>query len=144
MLHASEQIYALVNDVAAYPEFVAHCAQTQVHDHSAEHMRASLMLKKSGVKLQFTTHNQLTPNSRILMELVDGPFSYLQGEWRFEALRADACKVQLDLAFEMQNSALAKITGSLLESVGNNLVDAFCERANVLYGRNTAFLNTLR
>jgi ribosome-associated toxin RatA of RatAB toxin-antitoxin module len=144
MLHASEHIYGLVNDVAAYPEFVAHCAQTSVHEQSAEHMRASLTLKKSGVKLQFTTHNKLTPHSSIIMELVDGPFTYLQGEWRFESLRADACKVQLDLVFEMQNSALAKITGGLLESVGNNLVDAFCERANTLYGRNTAFLNTLR
>lgn len=144
MLHSSERIYGLVNDVAAYPEFVSHCAAANIHEQSNDHMHASMVLKKSGMQMQLTTLNTLKPHSTITMELVEGPFEYLKGEWQFEPLRDDACKVQLDLEFEMQSGTLAKLAGRLFESVGNNLVDAFCQRANALYGRNIGYIKTLR
>ena len=37
------------------------------------------------------------------MELLEGPFESFEGLWGFEALRDDACKVTLHLAFRMRN-----------------------------------------
>lgn len=144
MLHPSERIFNLVNDIGAYPQFVTHCVGSEIHEATEQQVRATLQLKKTGVKTAFTTANTLYPSNKIVMALVDGPFRSLQGEWRFSALRDDACKVELDLEFEMDNGALAKLVGGLFESVGNNLVDAFCQRANDLYGRNSSYLKTLR
>ena len=61
LFHSAERMYALVNDVAAYPEFVDNCVAAEVLESSTSHMVASLSLKKAGVSLSFTTRNKLTP-----------------------------------------------------------------------------------
>jgi ribosome-associated toxin RatA of RatAB toxin-antitoxin module len=69
------------------------------------------------------------------LRLVDGPFKFLQGEWRFEELDDRACKVSLDLKFEFSNRLLAFAIGPVFSNIANGLVDSFQRRAEEMYGK---------
>jgi len=123
-------LYRLVNEVEFYPEFIDGCVGTEVLSRSENEQKARLDLSKAGIKLSFTTHNHMVSNEKITLDLLDGPFKYLRGEWRFTALRDDACKVEFDIEFDMGSSLLGAAAGKLLDSVSSNIVDALCQRAN--------------
>lgn len=130
----AQVLYDLVNDVARYPEFLPWCSASQVLESSAEQMVARLDIAKGGVSQSFVTRNVLVAGERIEMNLVEGPFSRLNGVWHFKALGEQACKISLDLSFDYAG-ALAKATlGPLFNQAANTMVDAFCQRAKQLHG----------
>ena len=133
VMHSSERMSALVNDVASYPQFLPWCSSAVVLDESNEFMLASIEVKKGAVKQSFTTRNDLSVDGRILMNLVDGPFSHLKGGWDFIHLQENACKVVLTLDFKLKRN-LAKVAfEAVFKQAANSMVDAFCERANQVY-----------
>jgi ribosome-associated toxin RatA of RatAB toxin-antitoxin module len=71
----------------------------------------------------------------IEIRLLEGPFLRLEGFWRFQPLRSDACKVSLDLEFEFSSQLLQLAIGPVFKQITNSLVDAFCKRAVELYGK---------
>ena len=133
VFHSAEQMYDLVNDVAAYPTFVDNCVASEVLESSPSHMVASLSLKKAGVSLNFTTRNQLTAPSHIQLQLEEGPFSVFSGCWQFTSLREGASKVSLEIEFVVNNTITSRLVSGVLESVSQSLVDTFCQRADRLY-----------
>ncbi len=135
LFHSAERMYDLVNDVAAYPQFVDHCMASEVLEHSDTHMLATLSLEKAGVALSFTTRNQLTRPSQIVLQLEQGPFANFTGRWQFTPLREGACKVSLFIEFQISSALSSRVASSILESVSHSLVDAFCVRADALYGK---------
>lgn len=133
--YSPAEMYALVNDVAAYPKFLPWCRSAEVIESSASEMTASIEIAKGMLNRSFTTHNQLEPPHSIELTLVDGPFRKLQGSWRFDALKTEnACKVSLQLEFEFENAMLSLAAGPIFTQIGNSLVDAFCKRAVEVYG----------
>jgi ribosome-associated toxin RatA of RatAB toxin-antitoxin module len=132
--HSAEQMFVLVNDVEAYPQFLPWCRSTQVFESSSTHIRAQIEMALAGLSRSFTTHNSLCRPDRIDIELVDGPFRHLEGHWRFEALTEAACKVHLDLSFEVANSLFSMALTPAFEKICNSLVDAFSTRATRIYG----------
>ena len=67
------------------------------------------------------------------MQLVDGPFKYLKGAWRFDDLKGQACKISLDLDFEFTNGLVSLALGPVFNQIANSMVDAFVERAKNIY-----------
>ncbi|KZY47784.1 ubiquinone-binding protein, partial [Oleiphilus sp. HI0050] len=106
-MHSAERMSALVNDVAAYSQFLPWCSSSQVLESESEYMLASIEVQKGALKQSFTTRNDLSEDGRIIMSLVEGPFSYLKGAWEFIHLKEGACKVELTLDFEIKQN-LAK------------------------------------
>jgi ribosome-associated toxin RatA of RatAB toxin-antitoxin module len=131
---SDERMYALVNDVRAYPEFLPWCRATRVVEESDTGMRASLQLARNGVQKWFTTINTLDPGARIDLRLADGPFRHLEGHWRFEPLGAEGCRVALDVSFEFDSMLLNLSFGPALEQIFGSLLDAFVKRAAELHG----------
>ncbi|HHS99848.1 MAG TPA: type II toxin-antitoxin system RatA family toxin, partial [Thiomicrospira sp.] len=101
--YSAQQVYALVNDVKSYPEFLPWCGGSEVIAESEYEMEASVTIAKAGIKQTFKTRNQLVPGERIEMHLLDGPFKSLSGEWEFKALDGDACKIQFEVEFEVSS-----------------------------------------
>jgi len=131
---SAERMFALVNDVRRYPEFVPWCAGAEVLAETDALIEASLRLKRGGVEYRFTTRNTLTPVTAMRLELVDGPFTAFTGDWTFKALAEDACKISLTLNFEYRGRLATAALGALLNSSADTLVEAFCQRAKALYG----------
>ena len=131
---AAEQLYELVNDVERYPDFLPWCAGVEVQARSAAEVVASLDVRRAGIRHRVTTRNRLAPPQRVVLELVQGPFEHFHGEWRFDALAADACKVTLTLDFEYAGRLIRMAFGPLFNRAADTMVDAFCARAGVVYG----------
>ncbi len=129
-----EQMYVLVNDVASYPQYLDGCSNTIIHEESDTHMLATLALAKKGIKLEFTTRNILDAPKSITLQLDDGPFDQFEGRWFFQHLADDACKVLLDLQFSLSSKISSVAANKLLDSIGNNMVDAMVKRAKHVYG----------
>lgn len=139
--YSAEKLFDLVNDVSSYPQYMDGCVNAIVLSHSETMMEAQLELRKGGISQRFATRNQLQKPHKIVMELLEGPFDTLHGEWTFKMLAQDACKVSLYLQFKTQQNSLHqsvahKAAGKLFEGVAGNLVDALCKRANSLYGQS--------
>jgi ribosome-associated toxin RatA of RatAB toxin-antitoxin module len=132
--HSAAQMFALVNNVDAYSEFLPYCKSSRILSRTADEVKAILVLAGGGLQKSFTTSNRLQPDDLIEIKLVEGPFKHLAGCWRFEAL-AQTCKISLDLEFEFSSKLLALAFGPVFNQVANTLVDAFCKRAQVVYGQ---------
>jgi ribosome-associated toxin RatA of RatAB toxin-antitoxin module len=133
VMHSADRMSALVNDVAAYPQFLPWCSSAEVIESETEYMLASIEVQKGAIKQSFTTRNDLTEDGKIIMNLVEGPFSYLKGAWDFIHLKEGACKVELTLDFEIKQSIAKMAFAKVFNQAANSMVDAFCERANQLY-----------
>ena len=132
-----EEMYALVVDVAAYPKFLPWCDTAAVVSGDDTGMTARIGIAFGGVHQTFTTRNRHTPDRAVAMQLVDGPFSRLDGEWRFHPLgdgTQRACKVDLVLNYGFDNVALGALVGPVFDRIAGSLVDAFVKRAEQVYG----------
>ena len=129
------EMFSLVDDVEAYPQFLPWCKTARVLSRGDDEVRAQLELMRAGFEKSFTTRNRLQRNKMIEMRLVEGPFRHLDGFWRFEPIGAGACKVSLDLDFEFSNSLMGMALGPLFNQIANTLVDSFCKRAVDVYGK---------
>jgi ribosome-associated toxin RatA of RatAB toxin-antitoxin module len=130
------QMYALVADVESYARFLPWCQRATVHEQDEEHMKASLVVAKGPLRKSFTTINHLTPNEGIDIELVEGPFRRLNGQWRFEELGDAGCKVSFNLRFEFTSRLLSATLGPLFNEIAGTMVHAFARRANDVYKRS--------
>lgn len=134
--YSAQQMFDLVNDIPAYPEFVPGCVGAEVLEASASHKVARLDISKAGIRKSFTTRNDLHEPDRIDMTLVDGPFKALNGGWRFQKLEENACKIIFELDFEFSNRLLGMAFGKIFNEITSRMVDAFVVRAQQVYGSN--------
>lgn len=136
VVHPPERMFELVHHVESYPEFLNWCSDARVISEADGEQMASIDVSVAGISQSFSTRNRLFPNERIHMELLEGPFRELQGEWRFEALNGEAsgCRISLNMRFEFASRLLGFAFGRGFTRVADHLVDDFCRRADALYG----------
>jgi len=133
--YSAAEMYALVNDVAAYADFLPWCRSSKVISESGAEMVASVEIARGLLNQTFTTRNTLVKDRRIELQLVDGPFKKLHGVWRFEPLKTDnACRVSLELEFEFDSAMISLAAKPVFTQIANSLVDAFVKRAVQVYG----------
>jgi len=128
--HSAARMFALVNDVAAYPRRFDWCNGAEVLEQSHDRLTARLDLGIGALRTWFTTENSLSPPHHIDMDLRDGPFKRLQGRWEFHALDECACKVSLKLDFEAQNRLLAPALALGMQGLADRMVDDFVREAD--------------
>jgi ribosome-associated toxin RatA of RatAB toxin-antitoxin module len=127
-------MFRLVQDVPAYPEFLTWCKSSEVHEQTTEQQLASLVVRVSGVTQTFTTRNRFVPGERLTLSLVDGPFQHLSGEWLFETLGAEGSKVSLVLSFDFSSRVLSSAFRRGFTHIADRLVSEFSKRADHVYG----------
>jgi len=132
--YAPAQMYALVNDVARYPEFLPWCRAARVEEISASERLATIDVERGMLRAEFTTRNTLEPDARILMKLTHGPFRELTGQWRFEAIGERGSRVHFRVEFEFKNRLTGVAFSAVFESMCGTIVDAFAVRAQKIYG----------
>jgi ribosome-associated toxin RatA of RatAB toxin-antitoxin module len=106
------EVFALINDIESYPQFLPWCTHARVLSRSPTEIVATIGVRQGALHGEFTTRNTLEPQRSIRLELVSGPFRTLQGEWRLTPIETQGCRVEPMFA----------------ETIGS-LVDAFVARA---------------
>ncbi|PWY56877.1 ubiquinone-binding protein [Legionella qingyii] len=132
--YTCEQMFSLVNEVERYAEFLPYCAESLVHHRDEDEVQATLVIGAAGMSKSFTTRNMLQVNKMIEIRLVDGPFSHLEGFWRFDEVE-EGCKISFDLEFEFAGRMFSMLLGPVFEQITDKMVDSFCERAKAIYGQ---------
>ena len=135
--HTPEQMFDLVNAVAAYPSRFDWCSAAEVLNEHDGGLTARLDLRMAGITQSFTTRNTHVPGREVHLQLVSGPFSNLDGSWKFTPVGAEgerACRVELNLSYGFSNFALQALVGPVFDKIASNLVEAFVKRAEQVYG----------
>ncbi|WP_066265825.1 type II toxin-antitoxin system RatA family toxin [Hydrogenophaga palleronii] len=135
--HSAPEMFALVTDIERYPQFLPWCDQGDVIETTATGVVARVGIAFSGLRQSFTTRNTHETDRKLTMELVDGPFSQLDGVWQFTPLgdgSQNACKVDFQLSYGFSSTALAALVGPVFDKIAGSLVDAFVKRADQVYG----------
>lgn len=128
-----KDIFNLVNDVEAYPDFLPWCSSAKILEKTSDKVLAKLTLQKMGISYELVTRNRLSPFNLIDIELVEGPLQNLKGEWLFTELGHLGCKVEMSLGFEMKKRFIDKAMGSLLENAAEDMVRLFSSRAASIF-----------
>lgn len=137
VLYTPEQMYDLVNDVEAYPSFLPWCNGSKIISKSKNVIAASLDLAKCGICHTFSTRNKLIKDKSITIEMIDGPFQYLEGYWRFEPfIYGTGCQIQLHINFDFSNIIIKIALEPIFTQILGSLVNAFYKRAQDIYGNN--------
>jgi ribosome-associated toxin RatA of RatAB toxin-antitoxin module len=131
--YTAAQMFALVNDVARYPEFLPWCTGARVREESPTQRLATVCISRGLLRTEFTTRNTLTRDAAILMNLVDGPFRSLTGNWRFDGIGERGSRVSFRVEFEFKNRLAAAALGAAFEALCGSIVDAFVARAQKTY-----------
>jgi ribosome-associated toxin RatA of RatAB toxin-antitoxin module len=134
MQYSAEQMFALVDRVEDYPQFLPWCGGVDVKTRSEENLVATLKINYHGLTQSFTTENSNTPPTGMVMRLVEGPFKQFEARWHFKPLADDACKIEFNMEYEFSNRLLETIIGPVFSMIANSFVDSFCKRAEVVYG----------
>jgi ribosome-associated toxin RatA of RatAB toxin-antitoxin module len=132
--YSAQQMFDLVNDVEHYCEFLPWCGGSEVLEARPNGKTARIDIVFKGVKTHFTTDNVNDPGKSITVNLRDGPFRTLNGEWVFKALAPDACKVEFTLTYEFKTQLLETLVGPVFKHIAHSFIDAFVKRAQARYG----------
>lgn len=132
--YSAEQMYELVNDAEFYPEFLPGCVDSKIISRTETTQVASIEVAKIGIRKTFTTSNRMTPNRRVELDLVEGPFKSLKGEWNFIPLGDNACKIEFQLDFEFNNPIIDFAFAKIFNEFMGSMVQAFTRRAKQIYG----------
>lgn len=132
--YSAAQMFNLVYDVCAYPQFLPWCHSARVISETDERICGRIEVSRMGIHQTFSTCNRFCRDRWMEIELLDGPFRKLTGGWRFTPLRENASKVELELDFEFSGKLIDKAFGAVFSQIANTLVDAFCRRADDVYG----------
>jgi len=132
--HSAADMFALVDNVSAYADFLPWCGGSEELSRSEEEVRATVVIAYGGLNKAFTTLNRLQPDKMIEISLINGPFKHLHGFWRFDALSENACKISFDMEYEFSSKLVGMALGPVFSQIANALLDSFCQRAEVVYG----------
>jgi ribosome-associated toxin RatA of RatAB toxin-antitoxin module len=133
--YSARQMFDLVERIEDYPRFLPWCGGAEVARDVDSGVVATILIDYRGLRQRFTTANVHRPPEEIAMRLRDGPFSRLDGTWRFRALGEDACKVEFALEYAFARGLLGRAMAPVFDQIARSFVDAFVRRADQLYGR---------
>ncbi len=129
---SASTMFALVDEVEDYPEFLPWCTDSEVYERTPEVTRARIDIDYHGLTTRIGTRNVKRPPGEMALELEEGPFDRFSGEWRFVPLGEEGCRVELALDYAFSSAAMSIALGPVFGAIVETLVDRFVERAESL------------
>ena len=129
------QMFELVDRCEDYPQFLPWCGGTEVHLRTDTITAATIHINSHGIKAQFSTENTKRWPNDMKLRLTEGPFTRLDGHWRFTPLGETACKVEFSLHYQFSSKLLEKVLGPVFNHIANTFVDSFVKRAGQVYAK---------
>lgn len=129
------EIFALVEAIEAYPEFLPWCEDARVRERTPGRTVATISVGVAGVRLSFTTENANVPGQSIHMRLLEGPFRRFTAAWRFTPLGAHAAKIEFTIDYEFLNRAAGTVLEPVFSRIADSMVEAFARRARNWHGK---------
>ncbi|MDZ4077323.1 MULTISPECIES: type II toxin-antitoxin system RatA family toxin [Hydrocarboniphaga] len=139
MPFSAAELYALVADVASYPQFLPGCTSADVEQDEQREgerwVKGRVSFKVKGLSDSFATENRMLDGQRIEMRLLEGPFRSLSGVWVFTPLAEQACKVSLSMSVDFASRLVEATLAPWIDRAVGGVIDAFRLRAEQCYKR---------
>jgi ribosome-associated toxin RatA of RatAB toxin-antitoxin module len=132
--YSPQQMFDLVAGVENYKDFLPWCSDSELLSRNEHQLCGRIEVSRLGIRQAFSTCNDIDPPHRMGIALHEGPFKKLHGEWEFQALGDQACKVVLVMEFEFSGRLIDAAFGKVFHQVANSLVESFVKRARQVYG----------
>ena len=130
VFHSREKMFSLVDKVEDYPNFLPWCDKTKIIERTEKLTKATILINYHNVKQSFTTENVKIFPTKMHINLIDGPFKKLKGEWNFIEIEKDTCKIEFELQYEFSNYILEKLISPVFNMIANTFIDNFVAKAN--------------
>jgi len=134
-----DQLFALVGDVDAYPQFVPWIVGMRTWNlrqlgEGVDGLDAEARVGFSFLKEKFATRVRRDATTRqVDVSLISGPFKKLQNRWRFFE-DPGGTRVEFDIDFAFKSQLLERLLNSNFVHAVDRLMECFEARAKTLYG----------
>ena len=139
--HRPEQVFDLVADVRAYPDFIPWVEALRVRREDVADgqgtLTADMVVGYKMFRESFRSDVTLDRAAGTVgVDYVRGPLKHLKNDWRFEPdpEREDGCVVDFRIDFSFRNRLMQAAAGQLMERGFMRLVEAFEREAARRYG----------
>lgn len=131
-------MFALVADIARYPEFVPMCESLTIRRRTEGEggiitLLADMAIGYKMIREVFTTRVRLDEASNAIhVNYVDGPFKHLENRWTFTARQDGRTDVHFFIDYEFKSRTFQMLAGAVFEQVFRKMAEAFEARADFL------------
>ena len=130
----AKQLYDIVIDVEAYPEFLPWCLSSRiVKKHDDNNFNAELTVGYKAIDEKYISRIQAEYEKKIISTAISGPFKSLDSSWYFKNIDKKQCKVDFMIEYQFKSFFLDKLMGSLFKKATIKMLDAFELRAKSLH-----------
>ncbi|QNE31241.1 type II toxin-antitoxin system RatA family toxin [Sphingomonas sp. NBWT7] len=141
MPYSAEQMFDLVADVKAYPQFLPWVVAMRVRKDEPNETLADMIVGFKGLRETFTSRVEKQAPERIHVDYVDGPLKYLRNDWRFRP-DGDGCLVDFSVDFQFKNRVFEMLAGQVFTMALRKMIGAFEDRARALYGSGSTGISS--
>jgi coenzyme Q-binding protein COQ10 len=143
--HSADEMFALVARIEDYPQFLPLCEQLKIRHRDQrdgkELLVATMTVGYGMIHESFTTSVHLDAGAhKILVEYLDGPFTFLENRWQFRPIGGRRCEVDFYIAYAFRSRLFERLVGRLFAKAVARYTGAFEARADVLYGQKSPAL----
>ena len=137
--YTPDQLFALVGDVNAYPDFVPWITSMRTWNarrlgEGVEAVDAEAGVGFSFLKERFSTRVRRDQAGRqIDVDLLSGPFKRLANRWQFYE-DGGGTRVEFDIDFQFKSRLLEALLAANFSHAVDRLMECFEARAKALYG----------
>ncbi|MEL6877025.1 MAG: type II toxin-antitoxin system RatA family toxin [Pseudomonadota bacterium] len=136
--YSAEQMFDLVADVARYREFLPWVVATRVRSDSETEMIADMVVGFKSLRESFTSRVHKERAKLIDVHYMDGPLKDLDNTWIFRPTDDGGCEIDFAVDFTFKNRMFEALAGQYFDRAFRRMVEAFEQRAAVLYGSSNS------
>lgn len=131
--YSAEQMFALIERVEEYPQFLPWCLETQLLERTETMVSATVEVGVRHLRVRVTTRNDKRAPEYMSIRMQGGSFRHFEGEWTLRALGTTGCHIVFTLHYELALHADG-VAGGLIDRAADRMVDAFVQRAESVFG----------
>ncbi|MCP1469717.1 coenzyme Q-binding protein COQ10 [Sphingobium sp. OAS761] len=132
--YSPRQMFDLVADVPAYPQFLPWVTAMRVRSDSESETVADMIVGFKGLRESFTSRVVKHCPDSVVVDYLDGPLKYLHNQWGFRDDGKGGVLVDFEVDFEFKNRLFEMLAGQMFDKALRKMIGAFEERAAALYG----------
>ena len=136
--YSKDQMFDLVADIDRYDEFLPWCNNSKIINTSVKDdikiVIADLEIGYDQFVYTYRSEVKLHKDkSEINVRNLDGPFKYLENNWKFVTVNESECEIQFKIDFELNIALFDILMRKFFDLAFQKMVDAFIGRANEIY-----------
>ena len=136
--YSKDTMFDLVADIDRYDEFLPWCNNSKIINTSIKDdikiVIADLEIGYDQFVYTYRSEVKLHKDkSEINVRNLDGPFKYLENNWKFVTVNESECEIHFKIDFELNITLFDILMRKFFDLAFQKMVDAFISRANEIY-----------